>query len=356
MHSPMESTPTKSKNNNNIQGVGITMEGINQNYVVYDLMTEMSWRSDTRMDSTLTSHDNDDSFLSAWMKDYVVRRYGLSRSSVPFYAQVAAQNAWAQLLQTVYTCPKPQWGVTKSKAVRRPRMANMTHDGFQPTAPFYRPERLHVAWMWLLVAGNATALGSLETFRYDLVDVTRQCLSDFLITGQTDIVQAFEDGDESAFEAAAARFLEILDDMETLLATHELFLFETQWMTPARQRAGNDPELLELYEFNARNQMTMWGPEGEISDYASKQFAGLMSSYYRPRWALFVKHARAAMSRGEKFDDDGFHAASLKWEKQWQQRHEKYPDRPVGDTLEVSQRLYQKYIVSPLRAGLGTTS
>lgn len=29
-------------------------------------------------------------------------------------------------------------------------------------------------------------------------------------------------------------------------------------------------------EFNARNQVTLWGPKGQISDYANKNWAGLM--------------------------------------------------------------------------------
>jgi hypothetical protein len=31
----------------------------------------------------------------------------------------------------------------------------------------------------------------------------------------------------------------------------------------------------QLYEYNARNQITLWGPRGEIVDYANKQWAGM---------------------------------------------------------------------------------
>lgn len=44
-------------------GTGITPEGINQNYVVYDLMNEMGWR--------LKSVD-----LNQWFDQYAIRRYG----------------------------------------------------------------------------------------------------------------------------------------------------------------------------------------------------------------------------------------------------------------------------------------
>ena len=55
-----------------------------------------------------------------------------------------------------------------------------------------------------------------------------------------------------------------------------------------------------LYEFNARNQITLWGPDGgsifldivsfcnfsllgQILDYAGKQWSGMVSDYYIPR-------------------------------------------------------------------------
>ena len=37
----------------------------------------------------------------------------------------------------------------------------------------------------------------------------------------------------------------------------------------------------QLYEYNARNQITLWGPHGEIVDYANKQWAGMFISCKR---------------------------------------------------------------------------
>ena len=36
-------------------------------------------------------------------------------------------------------------------------------------------------------------------------------------------------------------------------------------------------------------QVTLWGPRGEIADYASKQWNGLIGDYYLPRWQLFFQ-------------------------------------------------------------------
>ncbi len=43
-----------------------------------------------------------------------------------------------------------------------------------------------------------------------------------------------------------------------------------------------------FYDYDARNLITLWGPDGEINDYASKQWGGLVGGYDEPRWEIFV--------------------------------------------------------------------
>lgn len=52
--------------------------------------------------------------------------------------------------------------------------------------------------------------------------------------------------------------------------------------------ADNEEER-RSYEYNARNQITLWGPNGEIRDYANKQWSGVVADYFKPRWELFLK-------------------------------------------------------------------
>jgi hypothetical protein len=49
----------------------------------------------------------------------------------------------------------------------------------------------------------------------------------------------------------------------------------------------------QLYEYNARNQITLWGPRGEIVDYANKQWAGMFISLrdwpeYRAKFVIWA--------------------------------------------------------------------
>lgn len=53
--------------------------------------------------------------------------------------------------------------------------------------------------------------------------------------------------------------LETLEDMEILLASDEHFLLGN-WINEARSRGFNEQES-DLYELNARSQITIWGTE-----------------------------------------------------------------------------------------------
>ena len=60
-------------------------------------------------------------------------------------------------------------------------------------------------------------------------------------------------------------FLDILEDLDRILATNKNFLLGP-WLESAKAMATDSQER-KLYEFNARNQITLWGPDGQILDY-----------------------------------------------------------------------------------------
>lgn len=105
-----------------VQGIGLTPEAIETNYVVYDLMMEMSWR---------ISQPNID--LDLWVQNFTNRRYGMyalvdfevcvvyvSPISLIFIgaAQSDAQAAWKMLEDGPYACTKT--GYPQSLVALRP--------------------------------------------------------------------------------------------------------------------------------------------------------------------------------------------------------------------------------------------
>ena len=146
---------------------------------------------------------------------------------------------------------------------------------------------------------------------------------------------------------AEQRVIDLLRDLDDLVGTREEFLLG-RWLDEARRWGATLAER-DLYEWNARNIITLWGTtctEGQEDDlnlYAHKQWQGMFAGYYRPRWQEFFAALNRAVDTGTSFDRAPFAAAMCRWEQDWSRRHEAFPTRPRGDALAVSQRLYAKY-------------
>ena len=137
-------------------------------------------------------------------------------------------------------------------------------------------------------------------------------------------------------------FIEVLQDLESVLSNNKNFLLGI-WLESAKALAANEDER-KLYEFNARNQLTLWGPNGEILDYAGKQWSGLLADYYIPRWKMFFKALEKALITGTKFNKTTFRNQFLKkLGKPFCQSHKVYPTNPKGDTVDLAFALYQKW-------------
>lgn len=156
-----------------------------------------------------------------------------------------------------------------------------------------------------------------------------------------EIIAAYNAKDVNALRTSGAKLVGLLADLDTLLMTNEHFLLG-KWLDSAKS-LGTTPEEVKLYEYNARNQITLWGPTGNINDYANKQWSGLVGAYYKPRWELFVKEIVAAVSQGKTFDYNAFKAKVFVQESAWTYGTESYPSVPKGDSVEVARYIHKKY-------------
>ena len=86
---------------------------------------------------------------------------------------------------------------------------------------------------------------------------------------------------------------------------------------------GTTPEEVKLYEYNARIQITLWGPTGEFDDYANKMWSGLVNDYYKPRWELFIEEIVDAIRQGKRLDNNAFAKRLLERETAWTQGRKK---------------------------------
>ena len=84
--------------NNTMVGIGLTMEGIYQNYIVYDLTMEMGWAS---------AEVN----VPNWIHNYVIHRYHAEDMNI--------MKAWNVLIDSAYNCTRGYGGVTNSIVTMR---------------------------------------------------------------------------------------------------------------------------------------------------------------------------------------------------------------------------------------------
>jgi len=295
-------------------GIGMVNEGLGNNPVINDFLGEMTWRTEVPE-------------LRDWVREHVQGRYG---SCPP-----AAAAAWDLLLKTAYRSS----GNSGSVLVLRPRLegsAGCAGGGVPP----YGNGQLAEAWQKLLAC--AEPLGGVDTYRFDLVHVARQVLANLAFQFRHDIAVAYQRKDRQAVADAGARFLQLLRDVDTLLATRQEFLFG-KWLADARRWGATDEEK-RLYEWNARTILTLWGPrDSGLHEYANRQWSGLLTGFYLPRWEMFLKRLDAALAEGKAFDAVAWEQAVRDWEVQWGRQTEGYADRPSGDAVALAGELWKKY-------------
>ncbi|WP_183559813.1 alpha-N-acetylglucosaminidase [Mucilaginibacter sp. SP1R1] len=301
----------------NMRGIGVTPEGIEQNPALFALMLENVW-TDTPID------------VDKWLINYAQRRYGQNNNQ--------ANEAWHILLNSVYSGGLTEGG-PESIVVARPTFKK-TIDRVL-TKLDYDPAQLVKAWGLLIQA--ADSLKQSDGFQYDLVDVTRQVLANYASPLQQKMVTAYQSGDKQHFKRYSTAFLQLMDDMDALLNTRKDFLLG-KWINEARANGITEKEK-DLYEFNARDLVTLWGDkESGLREYSNRQWAGLIKGYYKPRWALFFKELDKSLSSGTTFDSNAFDKQVKDWEWQWVNKHDNaYPNTITGSAVEVSKQLFEKY-------------
>jgi len=300
-----------------MMGIGLTPEGTEQNPALFELMLENVWR-DTPIDA------------DAWVMDYAHRRYGKN--------SLLADEAWHILLNTVYSSGLTEGG-PESIIVARPTLKRSVDRVL--TKLDYDPKDLIKAWTLLIQA--ADSLKQSDGYSYDLVDVTRQVLANYATPLQQKMASAYKAGNKEQFKRYSIAFLQLMDDMDALLSTRKDFLLG-KWINEARANGITEQEK-NLYEFNARDIVTLWGDkESGLSEYSNRQWAGLIKGYYKQRWVMFFKQMDKAMATGTAFDAAGFDKQVKDWEWQWVNAHDNaYPDVTKGDAVEVSKQLFAKY-------------
>ena len=302
-----------------LKGIGLTMEGSENNPVMFELMCELPWRPEK-----FTKEE--------WLKGYIKARYGT-------YDETMAK-AWDILANDIYNCPfgNNQQGTHESIFCGRPSLNNFQASSWSKMENYYDPTTTEDAARLMLEV--ADKYKGNNNFEYDLVDIVRQSLSDRgrIVYNQT--VADFKSFDKKSFAAHSQEFLNILLAQDQLLATRSEFRVG-RWIEQARS-LGTTPEEKDLYEWNARVQITTWGDrvcanDGGLRDYAHKEWNGILKDFYYKRWAAYWQTLQDVLD-GKPMVELDYYAM----EQPWTLAHNPYPAKGEGDCITVAKEVFNK--------------
>ena len=304
--------------NSSMVGIGLTMEGINQNEMLYEFMLEKSFQP------TLEWWD-----VGSWVQNFTVRRYTRPQST-PVYIDL--RSIWYRIVNVLYDKRERQ---IKQFFAKRPNFNNNPPN-------VTNVEEFYNAWDDLV--GQADLYRNSTLFKYDLVDLSKEALRFLFNDKYLELRDSWQAQDLYSFNERGAELIDILNDMDRLLATDEHFLL-SKWLRSAKSFGINEDER-DLYEWNARTQITLWGANSTASvfDYACKAWSGLIADYYIPRWSVFIDEVKKDIIEGKQIDPVRLNEKMLlKVELPFISSKKVYPDGTSGDSFDLVKIIHSKY-------------
>lgn len=302
-----------------LKGVGMTMEGIENNPVMYELLCELPWREQR------FSKDE-------WLEGYLKARYGKSDSQV--------SQAWMLLSNTIYNCPaaSTQQGTHESILCARPSWKAYQVSSWSEMSDYYDPaDVIRAAGM---MVDAAERFRGNNNFEYDLVDIVRQAVAEKGRLMYRVLVDAYKAGDRELFKLSSDRFLRLILMQDRLLATRPEFKVG-RWLESARN-LGSTEEEKDWYEWNARVQITTWGnrvaaDDGGLHDYAHREWNGLLRDFYYLRWKTWLDEQLKSFEGGQPKAID-FYAL----EEPWTLKHNSYASEVEGNPVDIACEIYRE--------------
>ncbi|MCX4822619.1 alpha-N-acetylglucosaminidase C-terminal domain-containing protein [Streptomyces sp. NBC_01142] len=315
-------TAWRDRPGSTLAGTAYMPEAAERDPAALELFSELAWREE--------KIDRD-----AWFREYAGVRYGGEDGS--------ARTAFAALAATAYKLTSTDGRPYDSLFSRRPGMTSSIGTAFDP-AGFDR------AFAALLDV--RPSLRDSDAYRHDLTDLARQALANRSRTLQLPLRAAHENKDVETYRAVSALWLKLMRLSDTMAGCHRLFLLGP-WLEDAKRLATSPPEAVEL-ERTARALVTTWADRaaaGQLSNYANRDWQGLMNDVHVPQWEAYLDEQAAALAEGRAPRSFDWYPA----EEAWTKDRSAYPVRPTGDAYRTARRVYDTLARAPYQGSATAT-
>jgi alpha-N-acetylglucosaminidase len=306
---------TASPDTKALAGFGLFPEGLHNNSIVYEAAYDLAWGAGGAS-------------LPAWLTTYARSRYRRTTPELEAALGKLADSAYRTRYWT------PRWWNNRAGAYlffKRPTATITSFEG-------HPGDRAELAAAVRDLARLAPAFAAEHLFVIDLVDATRHLASEEIDLLLIQAVSAYRRGDLAAGEQARRKVTDLALAIDALLGVQSDTL--SAWIDDAHAYGENAADA-RAYVLNAKAQVTVWGGEGNLNDYASKAWQGLYRDFYLPRWSQFLDALRAAGTGA--FDEAAFVKSITAWEHAWVERDTAYrrerPADPVASVQALLARL-----------------
>lgn len=293
-----------------MKGIGLTMEGSENNPVMFELFTELPWRAE--------KFDKD-----TWLDRYTEARYGKDCKEI--------KKAWRILSNSIYNAPPSsrQAGTHESIFCARPSLNAYQVSSWSGMRDYYDPHEVIKAAMLMLSV--ADQFKGNNNFEYDLVDIVRQAIAEKGRLLLKVVRTAYEAGEYNLYKSLSKQFLDLILLQDELLSTRAEFKVGS-WIAQARNKGNTEAEQ-DLYEWNARVQITTWGnrdasEKGGLRDYAHREWSGLLRDVYYVRWKTFFENK------------DGNLIDYYAMDEAWTKKTNPYSASSSRDCIEVVRNIF----------------
>lgn len=299
-----------NKPDSKLNGIAIMPEASCNNPAAFALFTELAWMRE-RPD------------LSRWFAKWAEYRYGGRDEN--------AGRAWEIIGRTAYDLHDPQWSEAQDSLFSaQPDLTAKSAASWSPKEPQYDLAQFQGAIGSLLQVNPHLRASS--AYRYDLVDVARQTISNRSRVLLPHIQEAYIAKDAEKFHRLTEQWLDTITLLNRVVGTEKSFLLGI-WLQSARA-AGVTAAERDQFEFDARSLLVEWGPpaaaDSGVHDYANREWNGLLE-FYRERWALYYSSLATALETGKP-------AEAIDWftfDQNWAKQTNRYPAAPEGDAYAV---------------------